>query len=237
MIKGAWYVCFDGHLKPQVNKCNIFSFGIRNDPSFDEAINTDYGCNVYSFDPYYEDISFTKIRQSNLPKLENSYIINVNAKWTFYRIGISGTVDYSYLNDLKIRGLLKFDQILELTKSKHQVIDIFKMDIEGAERGVLENLDIDYFCKYVKQFLLETHVSIKQVAVELLMKLEKCFFLFHRNTRFFFHMLKDKHGAVITEFENPGGYLLQLKHFKDEIELANYMLTMGELYFVNLNFL
>ena len=36
------------------------------------------------------------------------------------------------------------------------VFDIFKIDCEGCEKTVLENIDVDYFCKYVKQFMLET---------------------------------------------------------------------------------
>jgi hypothetical protein len=59
-----------------------------------------------------------------------------------------------------------------------------------------------------------------------------CYRLALKTTR---HLLKNQHGAVITEFENPGGYLLKLKHFNDEIELSRYMLTMGELFFANSN--
>ena len=71
----------------------------------------------------------------------------------------------------------------------------------------------------------------------LMRKLEECFLLFHRNTRFF---IGDKHGTPtghITEFQNEEGFLLQLKYFGNEISLAKFMFNYGELYFVNKNFL
>ncbi len=48
------------------------------------------------------------------------------------------------------------DQRIELV---NKTINVFKTDIEGAEWQVLEELDVDYMCKYVKQILLETHPS------------------------------------------------------------------------------
>ena len=42
----------------------------------------------------------------------------------------------------------------------------------------------------------------------------------------------------MTEFQYPeGGFKLELKNYKTEIDLINYMLCYGELYFVNRNFL
>jgi hypothetical protein len=238
--KGAWYVCFDKGLRPNTNKCNVLSFGIRDDPSFDQAMNGAHGCRVHSFDPYFEDLIFTKIRHTDSSvQTAHSPTLAVNEKWTFHRIGIAGVASSarSVVTGLKMKDLITFEQVLDLTALRGQMIDVLKIDIEGAEQNVLERIDTEYLCGHVKQFLLETHASLRKVAVRLLMKLEKCFYLFQRNTRFFFHTLRRKDGAAITEFESPDGYLLQLSHFKDEIELAWYMLTMGELYFVNLNFL
>ena len=73
-----------------------------------------------------------------------------------------------------------------MTKLENKVVDVFKMDIEGGEIDVLQNLNIDYACLYFKQFMLETHTrSLTDTFFHtILRKLEPCFVLFHRDTRF-----------------------------------------------------
>ena len=88
--EGAWFVCFDGNLAPIKNDCNILSFGINTDESFDYEMNKDYGCSVHSFDPFIEAVRFTNIRQSK-KELQQSLKIDVNNKWKFYSLGITGS--------------------------------------------------------------------------------------------------------------------------------------------------
>lgn len=83
-IDGSWFICLDDHLAPKKNKCNVLSFGINNDYSFDEVMNKEYGCRVFSFDPFVEAGFFNEIRSSN-KELAQSSIISINPKWTFYR--------------------------------------------------------------------------------------------------------------------------------------------------------
>ena len=68
-------------------------------------------------------------------------------------------------------------------------------------------------------------------------KLEKCFMLFHRDTRFFGQsgtLYTADHGPL-TEFQ--ASYKLDLLHFgSNEKEVIWYMLIYGELYFVNKNY-
>jgi hypothetical protein len=132
--------------------------------------------------------------------------------------------------------MISFDEMLTLTGERNKVIDVFKIDIDDGEVSFFEHLDVDYFCKYVKQFVIETHVAFNSVARRQLGKLEKCFFLFHRDTRFY---MKEESGPTgwIIEFQNPKGFQLEITKFKDEMEIAEYMFNMGELYFANLNFL
>ncbi len=187
-IDGAWFICFDEKLAPKKDSCNILSFGINKDESFDSAFNTNYGCNVFSFDPFVEAEIFSKIRQSD-PSLKDSNLIKVNSKWFFYRIGVTGSKENAK-DQNKIGGFETVEKIIELTNLKDKIVDVFKMDIEKAEINVLEKLDMDYACKYFKQFVLETHVIESseiqsQYTYKLLQKLNKCFLLFHRDTRFF----------------------------------------------------
>jgi hypothetical protein len=103
--------------------------------------------------------------------------------------------DPFYVSDSKlvtkknsIGWIAKFEDILEYTQLTNKTIDI-----EYNEWNVLMTLDMEYACKYIKQFMLETHpariLSPDQRrdfnSLKLLRRLEKCFLLFHRDTRFF----------------------------------------------------
>lgn len=236
-IDGAWYVCFDRNLAPVTNKCIVLSFGINEDESFDYEVNKHYGCRVHSFDPYVESSRFREIRNSD-PNLAMSYKIKVNTKWTFYRVGLTGSPK-NVLNKNKIGWIATLEDILDLTNLKNKIVDIFKMDIEwwersqivGGEKDVLENLNIDYACKYFKQFMLETHSSNAKgnLLMRLLRKLEKCFSIFYRDTRFIIPGLK---GEVFKSAAQEG-FRLDLGIFGDEVVLSNFLISTGELYFVN----
>jgi hypothetical protein len=215
------------------NKCLVFSFGINKDDSFDLEINQKYGCSIYSFDPFVEVDRFAAIRRSN-PALSKAVKLEANSKWAFYRLGITGNKKEKDLSTLRIQDMISFGQVLEMTGTRNKIIDVFKMDIEGAEVGFLETIDMEYFCKYVKQFVFETHI---RPPPHLLFKLEKCFYLFHRDTRFFLVPPPVGPTGVMTEFQAPNGYSVNLSLFKNEIDLATVLFTQGELYFVNLKFL
>ncbi len=236
-IDGAWFVCLDDQFKMKFNSCTLFSFGINHDYTFDSQMKNDYGCKIYSFDPFNEAGVFADKRKMN-KSLKNSFEIKVDEKWTFYRIGLVGNVN-SIVNENKIGWLATLDQILDLTSQRNKIIDVFKMDIEEAEKDFIQNLDMNYACKYLKQFLVETHFyanSKGREAYELIKKLETCFRLFHRDTRFFMHDTEGDTGHL-TEFQNPSKFKLEMKEFKTELDLAFKMFSTGELYFINKNFL
>jgi hypothetical protein len=183
-IDGAWFVCLDGHLNLQINNCNVLSFGINHDYSFDREIAYKYGCKIQSFDPFVEADLFKSIRKSN-SSYSDSFSLPVTKNWTFNRIGIVGDQKQVNLKN-KIGWMATLDDILETTNNINKEIDILKMDIEGGESSIIFNLDIEYACKYFKQFIFETHPPrLGEYPFRLLSKLEKCFSLFHRDTRFF----------------------------------------------------
>jgi hypothetical protein len=223
----------DEGVRPTTNNCNVLSFGINHDYSFDKEIMEKYGCNIYSFDLKVETALFKKIRKSN-QSLENSVEIQVNEKWKFYKLGINGTAtEAADLSQLSRGSLLNLADILKLTKLENKVIDVFKMDIEKAEKQVFKTFDMNFACKYIKQLVFETH---RNMEFNELKKLEECFLLFHRDTRFFKRGRHPLYGAI-TEFQDPDGFKLDLKRFGNELKLAAYMFVTGELYFLNRNFL
>ena len=231
-VEGAWFVCFDRSLAPMANKCNVLSFGINTDESFDFEMNRDYGCIVHSFDPFIESGRFTQIRNKN-QSLKNSFLIPVNDKWKFYRIGVTGS-NANVINKNQIGWIETLENIIQMTGLKDKVIDVFKIDIEGAEISVLENFNIDYACKYYKQFVIETHApSLTKNLYVLMDKLNKCFSLFRRDTR----LIGPNYSGEYIEDIVKGEFNLNLKFFENEINLVNFLLSTGELYFINENFI
>ena len=130
--------------------------------------------------------------------------------------------------------IVDLNTLLELTNLKNKVIDYFKMDIEGPEKNVLEGLDMSYACKYIKQLALEAHKNFRFAEME---KLEQCFMLFRRDTRFFDQLIYDDRLGYLTEFQAPNGFDLKLKNYFKETYLAELMFVSGEFYFINRNFL
>jgi len=63
-------------------------------------------------------------------------------------------------------------------------------------------------------------------------KLEKCFLLFLRNTRFY---LGEGFGPTgyMTEFQLKSQFVFKTSYFQDEYFIANYIFSMSELHFVN----
>jgi hypothetical protein len=209
--EGAYFVCFDQGAEPIKDNCNVISIGINMDPSFDVTLNKDYGCRIESFDPFVEDGMFYNIRKTT--NQLNKVSVKVNDKWTFHRIGLCGPK--SITNEKKIGMMTTLDKMIEYTGLKNQIIDILKIDIENAEWEPIRTFDMDYLCKYVKQFLIETHFKDWKIfpgmAMEhrkILRRLEKCFRLFVRHTRFY-QEISEKfyhNGFLKTEFQDPITY-------------------------------
>jgi hypothetical protein len=232
-IDGAWFICVDGNLAPVENNCNVLSFGILNDYTFDEHCANVFKCTVHSFDPFIEDKLFTQIRtKTNQP---NAVSLKVNSKWWFHRIGIVGEVKETKSKN-SIGWMATFDEILSYTQLNEKVIDVLKIDIEGYEGTIIKNINVNYFCKYVKQFVLETHPESLHYVYDYMRRIEMCFRLFHRDHRFF---MGDKFVSTghITEWQNPAGFKVNISLFKNELEFIKHLINSGELYFINKNFI
>lgn len=139
----------------------IYSLGIGEDISFDKAVIHQHQCQVYGFDPTPKSIHWIKSQ-------------NVHSNFHFYDFGISNRTEkidfylpknsehvsgsiitHKNINkDNKVNVEMKTlkDTMLQLG---HQHIDVLKMDIEGSEYDVIENIlnsDIP-----ITQILIEFH--------------------------------------------------------------------------------
>ncbi|MCU0450307.1 MAG: FkbM family methyltransferase [Bernardetiaceae bacterium] len=152
---GGFFVYPDGLNENSV----VYSFGIGEDISFDQAVMENHHCPVFGFDPTPKSVNWV----SQQPVLDQFH---------FYPFGIaaqSGLVDF-YLprNPDHVSGSMVGHENLDtlnrvevemksLTDIMHELghrhLDLLKMDIEGAEYWVMENI-------------LNANIPITQILIE-----------------------------------------------------------------------
>lgn len=154
---GGFYAC------PDLLNSNsvVYSFGIGEDISFDEAILRRHACQVYAFDPTPKSIEW--VRRQELP-----------ARIHFAPVGISNTsgfVDFYLPKDpghvsgsMVVQGNVNLTEKVSVPVKSiadvarelgHGRIDLVKMDIEGAEYDVIP--DILSAGIPISQILIEFH--------------------------------------------------------------------------------
>lgn len=154
-VTGQKAVCLDGHVKPEESgetwpvrktkkskECLVYSFGINNEWSFDEAMEA-YGCQVYSFDPSMNVTSH-----------------NHSSKIHFYDLGLSDR-DETWNNVTQNKGLWNMrslDSIYrKLLRHEGRIIDYLKIDIENTEWIVLPQILNSGMMDRVRQLGVEIH--------------------------------------------------------------------------------
>jgi len=161
----AWTIC------PKfLNESSVvYSFGVGCDVSFDLEIINYFDLKIYAFDPTPKSIAWVK--EQNLPKqfmLLEYGLANFDGKAKFHPPEnpdyVSATIleretteNEAYKVDVK-----KLKTIM--TELGHKELDLLKMDIEGAEYDVID----DIIAGGVKpeQILIEFHHRFKNVGVD-----------------------------------------------------------------------
>lgn len=162
-IEAVWYGNEYGgfYVYPSLlnNNSIVYSFGIGEDISFDREVMIKHSCSVYAFDPTPKSILWV-----NSQKITSNfffYPFGLSVKTgleTFYLPKNNAYVSGSTLSLQNVDTLepisvpmKKFsDIVLELN---HHTIDVLKMDIEGSEYAVLNDI-------------LTSSVIIKQICIE-----------------------------------------------------------------------
>ncbi|ELT93845.1 hypothetical protein CAPTEDRAFT_221622 [Capitella teleta] len=143
---GGYPLCEDKTFALKKNDCLVYSFGIRNDWSFDDALYEKMGCEVHSFDP-----SIGKEDHMHKPKVY------------FHNLGLWG----SRFVNAKKWSLDSFGGILKKLGheeariyAQQRVIDAVKVDIESSEWPFLQDVisaSGPSVLRNVKQMALEIH--------------------------------------------------------------------------------
>ncbi|EFA80773.1 hypothetical protein PPL_06359 [Heterostelium album PN500] len=143
--EGSWKICQDSdkwHVN-RSNQCQVFSFGIANDFTFDDEL-TKLGCKVESFDP---SMSMESQKRSDLNN--------------FWKIGIADK-DTNDFEGKEYGGSRK--QVWEvytletlMKRFKVEYLDFLKMDIEGNEWPILKQWIESGILKKIKMLTFEVH--------------------------------------------------------------------------------
>jgi FkbM family methyltransferase len=123
----------------------VYSFGVGEDVSFDCALISKCGCQVWAFDPTPKSQAWVSGR--SLPREFHFAPVGVSAtdgEVTFYPPANSEYVSYSVApsRDQTREPIVAPVRRLStlMAENGHSHIDVLKMDIEGFEYGVIEDL-------------------------------------------------------------------------------------------------
>ena len=184
---GGWYVPKNMELN---ENSIIYSGGVGEDISFDIKIQEKYKCNIFLIDPtekalihfnevkeYYKNgrqflgniqKDYIQSIQNNKPDFSKFYYFNIGLwnchdKLKFYKQNNKNYVSQSLIENMFTQ---EYDEVNVTTikalmeEKKHKTIDLLKLDIEGAEIEVIQQmLDDKIFPKYI---LIEFDLFLKK---------------------------------------------------------------------------
>ena len=135
-------VCLDQSISPVYGNCLVYSFGINNQWTFDDAM-AQFGCQVYSFDPSMGVGDYDRSQQIH-----------------FYSIGLSGKDEVHPSKKWKMKTAWSIYQMLEPRHGASTLIDVLKMDIEFYEWDAIpQMLRSGFLADKVKQLAVEIHFN------------------------------------------------------------------------------
>ena len=123
------------------NECLIYSFGIKDDWSFEDIMDR-IGCTVFAFDP---TVDFPIKRGNQI---------------TFEKIGLTAKTDEN-------NNLYSLSDILKRNNHTNKKISFLKMDIEGHEKAGLPAWYESGALENVQQFGFEYHLKVAKETASL----------------------------------------------------------------------
>jgi len=161
---GGYHIVLTGISKSTI----IYSLGVGEDASFDIALIERFGLTVHAFDPTPKSIVWvTSNNLSNNFKMHNVGIAAFDGEMTFYPPDNPSHVSHTiYKRSEAAHDPISFPVKRLSTVMKelgHSHIDVLKMDIEGAEYSVIDDLLKSGIRP--QQMLIEFHHRFNNVGV------------------------------------------------------------------------
>lgn len=161
---GGHWICPDEISAESV----VYSVGIGNDISFDLELIEKYGCTVHAFDPTPESVEW--VGKQDLPEEFKFHALGLaesDGTMIFYPPRNPAMISHRMTADpeTKESGVeVEFKSISSIMEMlNHDSIDLLKMDIEGAEYGVIRNICLTK--PHINQICLEFHHFFPNVDV------------------------------------------------------------------------
>jgi FkbM family methyltransferase len=164
---GAWMICPDNLNDESV----IYSFGVGRNISFDLDLIEKTGATVHAFDPTPRSIDWVK-QQSTPPQFvfHDYGIADFDGELKFYPPRRERSSHYAPVKRYKDASLQEFvlgpvhrlSTIME--KLGHDRVDLLKIDIEGGEYDVIDNLVSGTVT--IAQIMLEFHHDYSAIPIE-----------------------------------------------------------------------
>jgi len=147
----------------------VYSFGVGEDASFDLSLIDKFGLTVYAFDPTPKSISWVKSQNfSENFKMHGYGLAAFDGFVSFNPPSNPDHVSHTILDRVETKGksieveVKKLKTIMD--EIGHKKIDLLKMDIEGAEYQVID--DIIKSDIRPDQLLIEFHHRFSSVGIE-----------------------------------------------------------------------
>lgn len=164
----GFYVCLDLLSEQSI----VYSFGIGEDISFDEQLIEKKGCKIYAYDPTPKSKIFLEQRTcSSRFHFEPFGIANYDGVTKFYLpendeyVSCTTYNRWGYDENKKRPLIVDVKKLSTLMKGNgHTHIDLLKMDIEGSEYDVIDNI-IDEKID-ISQICIEVHHRFPGIGVE-----------------------------------------------------------------------